>query len=218
MKTLIVSGGNANKEFVKQFVDRFDNIIAVDKGLEILDKLNILPTHIIGDFDSVDKRILKKYEDIKSYILNAEKDYTDTHMAIELAINLESKENKESKECKEIVIISAIGTRIDHVLANVHDMNLCLKRDIKCKMINENNEIFLINKNTYIEKDENYKYISLIPLTTEVTGITLKGFKYIIENYTLNVGDSRAISNEQIDKKALIELKEGILIVIKSKD
>jgi len=59
---LIVSGGNINIEFAKQFLkeNKFNQIIAVDKGLEILDGLDIIPNHIIGDFDSVDRNVLKK--------------------------------------------------------------------------------------------------------------------------------------------------------------
>ena len=66
--------------------------------------------------------------------------------------------------------------------------------------------------------DSQYKYISLLPLTTKVTGITLKGFKYLLENGTLKIGESIGVSNEQIEEEAIIEVKKGILVVIKSKD
>ena len=42
--------------------------------------------------------------------------------------------------------------------------------------------------------------------------------KYIINDYTLSIGDSLGVSNEQIDKEAKISIKTGILVVIKSKD
>ena len=40
MKTLIVSGGNVGKEILNKTIknNNFNNIIAVDKGLEILDE------------------------------------------------------------------------------------------------------------------------------------------------------------------------------------
>ena len=56
---LIVSGGEVNIKLLKDVVraddlayQGFDQIIAVDKGLEALDKIGIMPNHIIGDFDS----------------------------------------------------------------------------------------------------------------------------------------------------------------------
>ena len=60
--------------------------------------------------------------------------------------------------------------------------------------------------------------LSIIPLTTTVEGITLKGFKYLLNNYILNLGQSIGVSNEQQKEEATIELKKGILIVIFSKD
>ena len=57
-----------------------------------------------------------------------------------------------------------------------------------------------------------------MPLTTQVEGITITGMKYPLENYTLTIGNSLGVSNEQIEKTAKIKVKDGILIVIKSRD
>ena len=61
MKTLIVTGGDINLEQLKEYGEKYkeQNIIAVDKGLEELSKLNIRPTHVVGDFDSISNKILK---------------------------------------------------------------------------------------------------------------------------------------------------------------
>lgn len=213
MNTVIVTGGTNNKNFVKKHLEtnKYGIIIAVDRGLEVLDTLKIEPNYIVGDFDSINKDILKKYENMKQKIieLNPEKDLTDTHSGINLAIKLEST---------NIVILGAIGTRIDHTIANIHILKIAIEKNINIKIIDEKNEITLINKNTILKKDENYKYISLIPLTTEVKKVTLKGLKYPLHEQTLYIGDSLGISNEQIEKEAEINLQEGILILIKSKD
>ena len=211
---LIVSGGDTEKELLEDINTKykFDIIIASDKGLEILDKCNIKPNYIIGDFDSIDKELLDKYIDnkkIKIMELNPVKNFTDTHMAIKLAIKLKST---------KIIILGATGTRIDHVLGNINVLREALENNIECKIIDSKNEIQLINKEIEIELDEHYKYISLIPLTTNVKGVDLRGFKYSLSNANLNIGYSLGISNEQIDKLARIDLKEGILILIKSKD
>ena len=103
-------------------------------------------------------------------------------------------------------------------MANIHILKQALDKNIKAKIVNEKNEIELINKEIIIKKDDNYKYVSIIPLTTNVTGITIEGMKYIINDYTLSIGDSLGVSNEQIDKEAKISIKTGILVVIKSKD
>lgn len=211
MKTLIVSGGNVGKEILNKTIknNNFNNIIAVDKGLEILDECKIQPNYIIGDFDSVNQKIISKYNEERTIKLNPEKDFTDTHMAIKLAIE---------KKSDYIVVLGGTGTRIDHTIANVHILKECIENKIRCEIINEKNKIFLINKSCYIDLDEKYKYISLIPLTTQVTGVTLKGFKYLLQDATLTIGESIGVSNEQIEKRAEVKLKDGILICIESKD
>ena len=120
INTLIVSGGNVEKDFFYEIYlnNKFDYIIASDKGLEVLDNCNIKPNYIIGDFDSLNEEILQKYvndDKVKIIKLNPEKDYTDTHMALKLAIELKST---------NITIIGAIGTRLDHTLANIHILKL----------------------------------------------------------------------------------------------
>lgn len=213
MKTLIITGGKINKNFAKKYLksNKYDIIIAVDKGLETIDYLKLQPQYVLGDFDSVNTKILEKYkkQNIKIIKLNPEKDLTDTHSAIDLALKLKST---------EITILGAIGTRLDHTIANIHILKQALDKNIKAKIVNEKNEIELIDKEIIIKKDDNYKYVSIIPLTTQVTGITIEGMKYIINDYTLSIGDSLGVSNEQIDKDAKISIKIGILVVIKSKD
>lgn len=213
MKTLIITGGKINKNFAKKYLksNKYDIIIAVDKGLETIDYLKLQPQYVLGDFDSVNTKILEKYktQNIKIIKLNPEKDLTDTHSAIDLALEIKST---------EITILGAIGTRLDHTMANIHILKQALDKNIKAKIVNEKNEIELINKEIIIKRDDNYKYVSIIPLTTNVTGITIEGMKYIINDYTLSIGDSLGVSNEQIDKEAKISIKTGILVVIKSKD
>ena len=101
---------------------------------------------------------------------------------------------------------------------NIQIMKEALEQNIKCRLINETNEIELINKKTIIDADNEYKYLSLIPLTTKAKGITLKGLKYPLQDAEISIGETIGISNEITEKTASIDIKEGILILIKSKD
>lgn len=189
------------------------NIIAVDRGLEVLYELNVVPNHVVGDFDSVSTTILQFYQKnakVVFYKYNPEKDYTDTDIALKLAIELNSS---------TITIMGALGKRMDHALANIHILKEALEIGIPCEIFDSYNKIYLVKENTQLAKDKTYgKYISLLPLTTTVKGITLKGFQYPLNNASLSVGLSLGISNEIVEEMATIELKEGILIVIESRD
>lgn len=211
MKILIITGGNISKEFLQKHLEKneYSKIIAADRGLEVLNKININPDYIIGDFDSVNKNILEQYKNIPITYLKPEKDFTDTHMALKYAME---------QGATKITILGAIGTRFDHSIANVNILKETLEYNVEAEIIDENNKIKLINKETKIKKENDYKYVSLIPLTTNVCGVTLEGFKYSLENATLNIGESIGVSNEQNGNESTIKLKEGILILIYSKD
>ena len=189
------------------------NIIAGDRGLEALYQLKIIPNHAVGDFDSVSPEILKFYKKQSQIIFHtyyAEKDNTDTDIALQLAIKLKSS---------RITIMGALGRRMDHALANIHILKDALEANIPCQIIDGYNRIYLINAEKTLEKDKVYgKYISLIPLTSTVEGLTLKGFKYPLNRYNLPIGTSLGISNEIIEDIAHIKMEKGILIVIESKD
>lgn len=189
------------------------NIIAGDKGLEALYQLKIIPNYVVGDFDSVSPEILefyKKQQQIIFHTFNAEKDNTDTDIALKLAIQLKSS---------KITILGALGKRMDHALANMHILKDALEANIPCQIMDEYNRIYLINTSIQLEKDKIYgKYVSLIPLTSTVEGLTLIGFKYPLNDYTLPIGTSLGISNEIVTDTAHIKMKNGILIVIESRD
>ena len=189
------------------------NIIAGDRGLEALYQLKIVPNHIVGDFDSVSPEILEFYKNQSQIIFHTyhpEKDNTDTDIALKLAIGLKSS---------EITIMGALGRRMDHAIANIHILKDALETNIPCQILDEHNRIYLINKEITLEKNRVYgKYISLIPLTSEVKDLTLTGFKYPLNHYTLPIGTSLGISNEMIEDIAHIKMDKGILIVIESRD
>lgn len=172
-----------------------------------------MPNYIVGDFDSVSTKILECYQNNPQVTLhqyNPEKDNTDTDMALKLAIELKSS---------NITILGALGKRMDHAFSNVHILKEALKAKIPCQILDTYNRIYLVEGNITLQKSQTYgKYISLIPLTSIVKGLTLTGFKYPLKNASLPIGLSLGISNEIVEDVANIKLKKGILIVIESRD
>lgn len=214
MKTLIITGGKISADFALTFFENneYDLVIAADKGLEVLDKLCIKPDYIIGDFDSLTDGLLCEYSAEKIIRLNPEKDFTDTEAAIRFALD---------KGATSLTIIGATGTRLDHVIANISLLMIPLEAGIPAHIQDEHNRIRLVNKTTEFIKAECFgDNMSLIPYSDEVTGVTLKGFFYSLNNKNLNRFKelSLGISNEIIEEKCVIEMKNGILIVIESRD
>ena len=63
-----------------------------------------------------------------------------------------------------------------------------------------------------------FTYISLLPLTAAVKGITLDGFQYPLIDATLEMGQSLGISNKLQADTGSITIGEGLLLIIESRD
>ena len=215
MRFLIVSGGEATDEFVENVIKRggYDVILAADSGMDFLYRTKILPDIIVGDFDSVDPEVLeffREYEEIDICALNPVKDDTYTEFAIRESIR---------RGATEITIIGGTGTRLDHVLGNISLLGIGLEEDVRMELLDANNRIRMTDHSVVLKKKQQYgKYLSLLPYSEKVTGVTLKGVKYPLDNYTMGGFNSLGISNEIVDEEASIELKSGRLLVIESRD
>jgi len=172
---------------------------------------NIAVDYALGDFDSVTS---EEFAEIRLMCkeLNScdpvNKDYSDTEMAVNWAL---------TKKPSEIVILGAVGSRVDHTLANIHLLRKCLREGIACRIAGEKNEIYLVDKSLSVSSGH-FTYVSVLPLTLRVAGVTLEGFQYPLNRATLHLGQSIGLSNKITEKKGRISVESGQLLVIKSKD
>lgn len=221
---LIITGGLLDFDFAKEYIKTlsFDKVFAVDKGLEYVERLGLLPDYIVGDFDTVNPKILKAYEEKiqkgESHAFidyhPAKKDATDTEIALDRAIN-------EEPDC--ITILAATGDRIDHVLMNLSILMQPLSAGIDCVIVDRKNKIQLLSdkRKNYLEiknKEQYGKYLSLIPMTSKVEALTITGVMYPLTDKDVYQGSSLTVSNQIIDDIATIHFKSGTMLVIESKD
>jgi thiamine pyrophosphokinase len=92
---------------------RCSTIIGVDGGINYCHKLQITPSLIVGDFDSVSPEILKQVsQQIGSTKLERAKDVTDLEVAIDKA--------KDISAHAKCIIFAGLGGRVDHTLSNIY--------------------------------------------------------------------------------------------------
>ena len=101
-RAVIFGGGVYDDKF--PCLNGDDYIIAADAGYKVLEKNGIVPHITIGDFDSYGK-----IPDENAVVLPVEKDVTDTHAAVNIALE---------KGFEKIVIYGGMGGRPDHTFAN----------------------------------------------------------------------------------------------------
>lgn len=209
MKAIIISNGSVLKsDLFYKLYDKDDFIICADGGLNYLDKINIKPNLIVGDLDSVDKSILKKYNDIEIHKFNPEKDFTDTELAVDEAVK---------KGYEEIILVCATGVRLDHSMANIMLIEKYYYNNVIIKIIDNNNIIQPLKNNMTVDYDKN-TFISIIPLSEVIDGLNLTGFKYSLKNAVVHRGSTLCISNEVVKKNAKISYKNGIGLLFISMD
>lgn len=220
MKVLIITGGNIDRDFAFSFLKNniYDKVIAVDGGLVFADEAGLVIDHIVGDFDTVDPLVLEKYKyleniDVRQFI--PEKDYTDTDIAVKLAIELCSGGWTE----KTVDILGGTGSRLDHVLANLQMLKKFEEAGIDGMIADKNNRIRLI-RNGYVLKKKGLfgKYVSLVPAGPKLEGITLEGFKYPLDRASTAFGESLCISNELMAAEGHITIEKGMAWLILSED
>ena len=214
--TLILAGGNLSLPFLENVIKEHAGatIIAADRGLEACMKLQIEPDYVIGDFDSLDEQVKDAFLADRRNVtkLNPIKDDTDSEAALHLAFE---------KTKGDIFLLGGTGTRLDHVLGNIQSLYLALEKGVDCEILDEHNRIRLIQGEYRIKKAEPYgKYVSMIPFTTDVNGVTLEGLKYPVQDqhFTVQGSGGFGVSNEITADEARISLKQGIFIMIESKD
>lgn len=213
MRAVLVAGGSLKDEFANEMIKKLcpDLLIAVDRGMDYFERNQKKADLLIGDLDSVSKWTLKNLSDkTERMTFPAQKDDTDLSLSIQEAIR---------RGASEIFILGATGGRFDHSVAGIQAMSSALKAKIPCFLLDEQNRIRLISEKLSIRKDEQYgTYVSVLAFTTKVTGVSLKGFFYPVKDACFSVTYPLGVSNEIVDDLAEIDLKEGILLIVESKD
>lgn len=185
--------------------------IGVDRGaLYLLDR-GIVPDRAVGDFDSVTK---EEWARIQQAVVNpvqypAEKDETDLEIALNEALSLEPE---------AVYLYGVTGGRLDHFFGAV---TLLEKAAHHCpvSIVDCQNELALFKPGTYeLTEKPDWLYVSFFSVSAQVKGLTLEGFRYPLNGYTVKSGSSRCVSNELTGEKAVFSFESGILMMIRSRD
>ena len=187
------------------------SIIAADSGGDFAVSCGVTPDLLIGDLDSI------SHENLES-LSNNQKTIIEKHNQDKLETDLELALNKAISHSPEsIFIFGAFGGRLDHELANI---SLCADGDY------EGSRIVLIGKDQcgYVLQNESSVTISgelgqvfsLIPLSDEVSGVSILGSRWELKDVVLKSGKSRSVCNEFLGGDVVVSVGVGKVFVIVS--
>ncbi len=199
MKRALIFGGGIYKDEFPE-IQSDDYIIAADKGIEILKKHGIEPDITVGDFDSSafipEKNVI---------ILPVEKDVTDTHAAVNIALE---------KGCKEICIYGGMGGRPDHSFANFTLIASLVNKGVSACCIGEGYTVTAVKNGSIIFDGKKGNTVSVFSWSEKCEGVTFKGLKYPLENATLTNSFALGVSNSFLTQHIEISVKEGLLLIM----
>jgi len=195
---VIANGAIESYDDISVAMKGYDLYIAIDGGLNHCEDLGITPLFLIGDMDSVDNEVRKKFPHIKEITFERNKDETDLELGLEFLIK---------KEPRSITIFGGFGHRADHSFTNA----MLLSRYKGKVFLETETEILGVIDETVELSTREGQILSLIPLNGPVYGVSTDGLKWELDNDTLDK-NFIGISNEATGTSILVTVKSGDLL------
>lgn len=205
MRIIIFANGDLpNLQKASALIKQDDFIICADGGTRHALAMGLTPHIIIGDMDSLPKEFSLSTFDGEVVLYPKDKNETDLELAINHAITLNPK---------QILILGALGGRIDQTLANIS--LLTNFRPVTCDLrLNDGLEEISLCKDQLEVRGRSGDVVSLIPYQGNVEGVTTQNLKWKLNNETLFFDKTRGISNEMISDVVKISITKGLLLIV----
>jgi thiamine pyrophosphokinase len=184
-------------------------VIAADGGATKAEALGCPARVVVGDADSLAPAQIENLRATGAEVVihPAAKDESDTELALGEALN---------RGATRVVIVGAFGgERLEHTLANIlllaserlKGRDICLADGASTLRVMHDNESLEI-------AGEPHDFVSLLPLTKHVSGVTTGGLRYALTRETLEQGPARGLSNELDGASATVQIDQGRLAVV----
>ena len=183
------------------------DVIAVDKGCELLLKKNKKITQAIGDFDSIQRKFLKKLQEDKVPLATfpTNKDQSDAELALNWVIK---------KGYAIVRMIGFQGGRLDHYQAIIQ--MLFRFQHAGVTLLTPHQSIQYLQKGIYnLKNQKSEKYFSIFTLSH--ADISIQHARYPLVKKELTVKDTFTLSNEWIENQdVILTIRAGEVLLYRS--
>ncbi len=207
MKSCVIVGSApfSDATVLREYITQDSLVIAADGGQRLLDAMGISCDLIVGDFDSSDTPTCG---DVPIVTLPTHKDDTDALAAVRIALE---------RGCDRFVLLGCLGGRLDHTLANVFLLRFLHDHGAQGLLADETQEVHLLGVGTHEIPPHISPVFSVFPYGGDASGVSIREAKYTVDNTTLDTALPLGVSNEFIDKPAVITIENGFLLLVFTK-
>ena len=196
LAVLVANGQRPSHPKIMQILKDAEEIICVDNGYEIVQKLNIVPSVLIGDLDSVNLDSVNQNVEV---IKKENQNLSDLEKAFHYCIE---------KNFTKIYLIGSTGLRDDHNLANLMLISDFIEK-LDITVLSDEYEINAIKGKMKFSCKKGTQ-ISLISIDAN-NQVTTNGLKYNLNNVALR-SSSQGLSNLVTEDNFSIESEKPILL------
>jgi len=204
---ILADGDWSDSDSLRELAESATFVIAADGGHSRALERGWPVDEVVGDLDSVSPELRQRLltgdgPAVHSY--PEDKDWTDLELAIERALD---------RAPEEIVVLGALGQRIDHTLANLQLLELGIGRGVPIVLATDSETVRLADGMLALANARIGDRVSLIPQTKSAV-VSTSGLKFALDHATLQRAASRGISNAVSATPVAIDVHEGQLFVI----
>ena len=203
LKTACVfcSGDPKDPERVREVAARCDLLIAADGGEKLLAGVGLKPDVVIGDMDSAAAEAKDISPDAQRIVWPANKDKSDAELAVEYALE---------QGCDQVILLGAVGGRLDHTLGNVA---LAAKYPGRVALLDGGSTLVAVDRSEEcVLHGQTGTVVSLIPFGCGAAKVWTTGLKYPLQHEELRL-DTHGVSNELCEPEARVRVLDGVVLV-----
>jgi len=198
--SIVANGEPIAKDIIHRHIQGSDLIIAADGGLQSCHQAQISPDYIVGDLDSCNQELIRKFPEAKIKKIS-DQDSTDLEKTINFALQFNPW---------KLRFFAVFGLRTDHSLANMIIIQN-FSADIAVEVFDNYGKMTLLNEGEHKIAGKINRTVSLITLRP-IQNLTISGFKYPLDNHS-QINPFFGISNVYSSRDCTIGFSKGRLML-----
>lgn len=204
---IVSSGPDCDWERLRGRLPADAFVICADGGYAHCARLGLSCSLLVGDMDSFSGDAPPA--SLAQIRVSSIKDDTDLELAMREGLR---------RGFADFLVVDSLAGRPDHVWGNVQCLWYLTQHACTAKLLSPTAEVFFLRGGEQaLLLPEDYHFFSLFAYAGDARGVTIENAKYPLSDATLRPDMSLGISNEFLPGGSIVRLREGTLLVMKTR-